>query len=97
MFCGGLDSGVERASLAAVFLEELQGLARRSGLYHVASPGWNDLKTRQDVISVPFRQVNFRREQRYMRESGSLWPVYPEASAIDLMLSGKGRHSQRYS
>ena len=40
--------GAERASLAAVFLAELQGVARRSGLYYVASPGWNDPKTRQD-------------------------------------------------
>ena len=45
---GGPDSGVEMATLAAVFLAELQGLARRSGLYYVASPGWNDPKTRQD-------------------------------------------------
>ena len=43
------------ASLAAVSLEELQGLARRPGLYHVASSGGKVLKTRQDKAPAPGR------------------------------------------
>ena len=36
------------ATLAAEHFGKMQGLARRSRLYYVASPGWNETISRQD-------------------------------------------------